>query len=129
MRDGSTAVTSLSVLRQAGIHIAIDDFGSSYPGATTRSDRLFDTVKLDRRLVASSAIDDKQGAVLRAVAAAGRNLGFHMVAKGVEDAGQLEVLRALGCRQAQGRFFGPALTGENAARLARGESPAFAAAS
>lgn len=128
MRDGSTAVTSLSVLRQAGIHIAIDDFGSSYPGATTRSDRLFDTVKLDRRLVASSAIDDKQGAVLRAVAAAGRNLGFHMVAKGVEDAGQLEVLRALGCRQAQGRYFGPAMSGDDAARLARGEPPAYAAA-
>lgn len=120
MRDGGDATASLAVLRQAGIHIAIDDFGSSYPGATTRSDMLFDTVKLDRRLVASSAIDDKQGAVLRAVAAAGRNLGFRMVAKGVDDAGQLEVLRALGCTQAQGRFVGPALDSDAAARAATG---------
>lgn len=128
MRDVDSALGSLTVLRQAGIHIAIDDFGSSYPGATTRSDMLFDTVKLDRRLVASSAIDDKQGAVLRAVAAAGRSLGFRMIAKGVGDAGQLEVLRALGCSQAEGRFFGPPLSSEDATRLAAGEPLARAAA-
>jgi diguanylate cyclase (GGDEF)-like protein len=98
--DIDAAAVTLCELRTHGVRIALDDFGAGY--ASLRHLRAFpvDIVKLDRSFVVSSLENDST--VLSGLIAMAASLGMETVGEGIEEPGQLDMLRSLHCRYAQG---------------------------
>ncbi|MCB0994037.1 MAG: EAL domain-containing protein [Acidimicrobiales bacterium] len=97
--DVDALVTTLSGLRALGTTIAIDDFGTGYSSLQYLHRLPVDIVKVDRTFVGDL---EHRNAVVVAVLQLARALGLRSVAEGVETETQLELLRTLGCDEAQG---------------------------
>jgi diguanylate cyclase (GGDEF)-like protein len=103
------AATNINRLRAHGIRIAIDDFGTGYASLQRLANVPADTVKIDQSFVRSSLHDPRDAAVVDAIVALAKSLGFTVVAEGIETAEQFELMRAKGCDLGQGYYFAPPL--------------------
>jgi diguanylate cyclase (GGDEF)-like protein len=103
INDIESATVTLWELHALGVRIALDDFGSGY--RSLQHLRVFpvDIVKLDRSFIVSSL--ERDSTVLSSLIEMAANLGMETVGEGIEEPGQLEMLRALRCRYAQGFLF------------------------
>ncbi|CAN3130376.1 putative bifunctional diguanylate cyclase/phosphodiesterase [Mycobacterium sp. smrl_JER01] len=106
INDLELAAETLGQLRERGIRVSIDDFGSGYSALSYLRDLLIDEIKLDRRFIASVTCDSRAAAVVRAVIDLTHDLGMTVVAEGVEDAATADWLRDRGCDVGQGYLFG-----------------------
>ena len=122
---GSTLVWMLDALRDHGVEIEMDDFGSGHASITTLLKLRPGRIKIDRQLVA--AMDGPvRGAdtLLKAIGDMARALDIGMTAEGVETQAQADRLRELGCDVLQGFLFAPPLSdGDLRDWLARGAGP------
>jgi diguanylate cyclase (GGDEF)-like protein len=100
----------LERLRQRGIRIAIDDFGSGYSALWYLRELAIDEVKLDRHFIAPIQVDSRAAAVVRGVVDLAHVLGVTTVAEGVENAETAEKLREFGCEVAQGYYYSPPIS-------------------
>ena len=107
----------LNLLRQNGIRVAIDDFGSGYSALSYLRDLAIDEVKLDRDFIAPILVDPRAAAVVRAVVNLAHELGLVTVAEGVENAETAARLREYGCDVGQGYFFSPPLSAQQVVDL------------
>lgn len=107
----------LNMLRQNGIRVAIDDFGSGYSVLSYLRDLTIDEVKLDRDFIAPILVDPRAAAVVRAVVNLAHELGLTTVAEGVENAETAARLREYGCDVGQGYFFSAPLSAEGVVDL------------
>ena len=99
---GSDVVAdTIRALHEAGILIALDDFGTGYASLTHLKQFPIDRIKIDRSFVR----DLRDPAIVAAILSIGAGMGIKVVAEGVEDVHQLELLGAMGCDQAQGYYF------------------------
>ncbi len=105
MDDWATAVEVVRELREIGVGVAVDDFGTGY--SSLRYLRRFDTstVKVDREFVQALPDEARTRALVASVIGMARSLDLLTVAEGIETLDQLQVVRALGCRFAQGYLF------------------------
>ena len=92
-------------LHADGVRIALDDFGTGYASLTHLQKFPVDSIKIDQSFVRSIATDSGSQAITSAVLELGRRLGKDVIAEGVETEEHAEILRAAGCRQAQGFLF------------------------
>jgi diguanylate cyclase (GGDEF)-like protein len=102
--ETSTTLTRLDAIRGLGVRIAIDDFGTGYSSLGYLRRFRVDVLKIAREFV-GPADRSEDWAFAAAIVALGRTLGLTIVAEGIETAGQLERLRALGCELGQGYLF------------------------
>ncbi len=112
LEDSASARRILLSLRESGVSIAIDDFGSGYSALWYLRDLPVDKVKLDRSFVAPIASDPKAAAVTRAVIDLAHVLLLTTVAEGVEDENTAQLLRLYGCDVVQGYLYSPPVTAE-----------------
>ncbi len=112
MRYPQESQRTLSLLKEAGIAIAVDDFGTGYSNMVQLQRFPIDLLKIDRSLVRTCPNDAGDTAVVRIILSMARELRLAVVAEGVEAADQLEFLRRLGCDYYQGYLCAPALTPE-----------------
>ena len=104
MRDFEAAVASIKRLRALGIRIALDDFGSGYSSLSYLHRLPLDKVKVDRSFIAD--MDEASGRnIISAILGLCQTLGLDCIIEGVETEGQLQQLRELGYRMAQGYLF------------------------
>lgn len=96
----------LCKLHQAGVEIAMDDFGTGFASLTDLKKFPLDRLKIDRSFVSEMTFDDNDASIVRAVIQLGHSLGMEVTAEGVEGYAQLAMLKALGCDHAQGFFVG-----------------------
>ncbi|WP_313433849.1 bifunctional diguanylate cyclase/phosphodiesterase [Novosphingobium sp.] len=120
VEDVEAAQATLAALREAGIGVALDDFGAGYASLARICALPLDMIKIDRTLVQS--LDSDAGCKLvKVVADLGRSLGMPVTAEGIETAEQALRLHELGCAFGQGYLFGrPASAADTAVLLARG---------
>lgn len=97
----------LADLKRHGIAVAMDDFGTGYSSLAYLKGLPFNTIKIDRSFIQELPDDLASTAIVEAIVALGRNLGFAVVAEGVEHAAQREFLLAAGCDLAQGYLYSP----------------------
>ena len=96
----------LRELSEAGLRLAIDDFGAGWSSLARLRLLPVDILKIDRSFLREIPEDPEAGAIVDAVIALSDALGMDTVAEGVETRVQALFLAAQGCRLAQGRFFG-----------------------
>ncbi|HEY7798763.1 MAG TPA: GGDEF domain-containing phosphodiesterase, partial [Hyphomonadaceae bacterium] len=109
--DLQAARTILSSLKEQGVKIAIDNFGTGHSSLRQLSELPFDKLKIDRSFIQRMTEDKSSSAMVGAIVAMSRNLGLCVVAEGVQTLDQAKALFALGCEQGQGDFFGKAASG------------------
>ena len=118
IRDLHAAVRRLHALRRLGVRIAIDDFGTGFSSLNSLSRLPVDVVKIDKSFI--DGLGTRYDSVVGAVVDVAGAFDLEVVAEGVERPEQVERLRALGCRVAQGFLLGrPMPAGEVDQLLAR----------
>jgi len=101
-----SALQQIACLRELGIRFAIDDFGTGYSSLNQLRTLPVDTVKVDRCFIKDLERSSGDSTTLiRGIIGMAHNLRLRVVAEGVETAGQLAILRSLGCDLSQGFFL------------------------
>jgi diguanylate cyclase (GGDEF)-like protein/PAS domain S-box-containing protein len=119
--DTAATIAVVRRLKGLGVQIAIDDFGTGWASLSLLSRLPADVIKIDRSFVDGLGTDPSAAAIVAAVVGLARDLELSTVAEGIETAGQAQLLRELGCQQAQGFHFArPAAPDEITALLERG---------
>ena len=107
MADVEASVAALRGLRDAGVRVAVDDFGTGHSSLSYLKRFPISILKIDRSFVRDLPDDADDRAIARAILSLGRSLELEVVAEGVETRAQLELLRGEGCGAAQGYLFSP----------------------
>ncbi|HMO12420.1 MAG TPA: EAL domain-containing protein, partial [Actinotalea sp.] len=106
------AVALLRELRDAGVAVALDDYGAGSSSLLRMLRLPLTMIKIDRELTAAFTCDSRVGTALASTIALAHDLGLTVVAEGVETALQEDAVRAMGCELAQGWHWGRARSGE-----------------
>ena len=106
LKDTVATLATLTRLRRLGIAIALDDFGTGFSSLNYLRRFPFDKIKVDRSFVANASGDEATSAIVQAIVTMGRSLKMRVVAEGIESQNQLELMRSLGCDEAQGFLIG-----------------------
>jgi diguanylate cyclase (GGDEF)-like protein/PAS domain S-box-containing protein len=106
--ESDRATEAIETLHRMGVTFAVDDFGTGYSSLLYLRRFPIKVVKLDRSFVAGLGHTDSDRAIVRATIELAHSLGMRACAEGVEEAGQLEELCALGCDLAQGHLWSEA---------------------
>ena len=106
MVDPERAVEVLELLSAAGFGLSIDDFGTGYSSLSYLKRFAADHIKIDISFVRNMLTDSDDHTIVTTIIAMARSLGLKTTAEGVEEAGQADALRSLGCDSAQGYHFG-----------------------
>lgn len=133
LADLPGVIESLAELRQMGVRISLDDFGTGFSTLSWLQALPVDQIKIDRSFIMGLPAEGTPVALVRGVLALARELGIEVIAEGVEEPEQLALLRDLGCEMVQGYLLGrpgPVLDTEGSRTRARellrdgGEQPA-----
>ena len=104
-----STLEKLRRLKQRGVMLAIDDFGSGYSSLSYLTRVSFDTLKIDRQFVSGPGGVTNNLSIVRAVTSLAHALGMNVTAEGVESPEHLTRVRAAGCDHGQGYLFSDAL--------------------
>lgn len=104
---GETLWKTIDLFTGAGIGLCLDDFGSGYANLNSVLKLPFSVIKMDRSLLSDICTDEKAAALYRNTVSVLRNMGFAVVAEGVENPAELELLSGWGVDMIQGFYFSP----------------------
>jgi predicted signal transduction protein with EAL and GGDEF domain/DNA-binding NarL/FixJ family response regulator len=105
MKDLHNVIPTLHRLNEIGVQISIDDFGTGYSSLAYLTTLPISELKIDRSFVRDLGSTPQSTAVVTAIIALARSLDLRVVAEGVENLRQMEVLHRLGCGIMQGYLF------------------------
>ena len=108
MTDVENNIKTLNKLKSMGIYISIDDFGTAYSSLNYLKRLPVSSLKIDRSFVKDislGTLDSPDAAIIKAIVALAKSMGFCVIAEGVETQDQVIFLQFLGCDEAQGYFF------------------------
>jgi EAL domain-containing protein (putative c-di-GMP-specific phosphodiesterase class I) len=112
LADPPRAKAILQRLRDAGVKLAVDDFGTGYASLAYLSELPVDEIKIDRSFVMAMDREEQYARIVRSTIDLGRNLRLSVVAEGVETSEVWSQLAELGCHSAQGYFLARPLPAE-----------------
>jgi diguanylate cyclase (GGDEF)-like protein len=104
----------VKTVQDAGVRLAMDDFGTGYSSLAYIQRYDFSKIKIDRAFVSGSEANEKASAIIRAVAQLAADLHMDVVAEGIEDADQAQMLRNFGCSHGQGFLYSRAVPAKQA---------------
>lgn len=102
MQNIPAAISTLQELKDMGIYISMDDFGTGHSSLAALKQFPIHSLKIAREFIQDLSLEAREIAVVKAVIALGHGLNLETVAEGVEKVEQLEILRTLGCSSVQG---------------------------
>ncbi len=111
------SIKTLEALREMGISIYIDDFGSGFSSLSHLRHLPIDVLKIDRQFIDEIPENPDDVAIATAIIAMAKSLNLHIVAEGVENQQQLAFLRDQGCQSVQGYLFAKPMSAERIASL------------
>ena len=107
----------LTQLKSTGVHIAVDSFTSGFSTLEYLKQLPLDTLKIDRSLVHQLTDNSQDLAVIAALIELGEGFDLRIVAEGVENQEQVDLLKQLNCKQMQGFWFGRPMAADEASKL------------
>jgi diguanylate cyclase (GGDEF)-like protein len=105
LRNDASTIAVLHRMRDTGVRVALDDFGTAFASLSYLRSFPFDTIKIDRSFVRELPQRSDCAAIIEAVTSLARNLHIRSVVEGVETAEQLTIVSDSGCDEVQGFFF------------------------
>ncbi len=117
MVDNASTTSLLEVLKEQGVILKVDDFGTGPSSLSYLRDCPVDVLKIDQSFVADIEPAPDSAPLVRAVIAMGKSLGCRIVAEGVETIQQFARLREENCDEGQGYHFSPPVNAEAFGRL------------
>jgi diguanylate cyclase (GGDEF)-like protein len=123
IENTDAVLEQLAQLKQIGVSITLDDFGTGNSSLKYLWKFPFDRVKIDRSFVEEMESDPKAAAIVNTIVALGTTLHLTITAEGVETLAQAQLLSDSGCDQAQGFLLGRPLSAISADALIRAGQP------
>lgn len=120
LQEGEAMIGPLRQLRDLGVGIAFDDYGTGFASLSLLKRFPLTRLKIDRSFVRNLCSDQEDEAVVRAIVYLAESFGLEVTAEGVEREDQRQRLRELGCECAQGYLFGRPMTGPRMMELVNG---------
>ncbi len=117
VRNVAATANTLRDLNGMGVKIAIDDFGIGYSSLSYLRHFPINKLKIDKTFVDSITTDPSNEAISRAIITLAHSLRITVVAEGVETAEQMEMLRVMGCDEAQGYLVSRPVSADDLTRL------------
>ncbi len=117
MQKYDNAFETVNQLRNLGVKISIDDFGTGYSNLSYLHQMPVNFLKIDRSFINGMEENNENYEIVRTILALANNLGFDVIAEGIETENQAETLKLLNCEYGQGYFFSKPVTAENAENL------------
>jgi diguanylate cyclase (GGDEF) domain len=115
--SGRSSEMVINEVRSLGVRISIDDFGVGYSSLGYLKQLRVDHLKIDRSFIRDLVSDSNDHAIVAAIFAMAKHLRIGIIVEGIEGWPQLEMLRALGCRFAQGFLLAKPTAAENCAQF------------
>ncbi|HLW16391.1 MAG TPA: bifunctional diguanylate cyclase/phosphodiesterase [Actinomycetota bacterium] len=120
MEESEDSIDRLGALKDLGVRLAIDDFGTGYSSLSYLRRFPIDILKVDRSFVEGVAEGPENSAIVKAIVTLARTLHLQVIAEGVEELGQHEALRQMGCPLGQGFLYAPAVSSHTAGNILTG---------
>ncbi len=105
MSNANHALEVMSELRECGVRIAMDDFGTGHSSLGQINQLPIDVLKLDRSLIIDVEHNEKSRKLLKNLLSLAHDLGLETIAEGVETQAQADLCRQFGCDLIQGYFY------------------------
>ncbi len=118
-RDPGSHSAIAERLGRLGVRVAVDDFGAGYSSLSVLQRAYAHTLKLDGRFVRDIGDAPSKSVMIAAIISMALGLDLMTVAEGVETLEQVQILRGLGCRLAQGYFFSPPVAADRVPAIVR----------
>jgi diguanylate cyclase (GGDEF)-like protein/PAS domain S-box-containing protein len=112
MQDIDYAIRVLSLLRARGYGLSLDDFGTGFSSLSHMRKLPVDTIKIDQSFIYNLVPDRQQRVIVAGIIELTGNLGMRVLAEGVENMAQLQMLDSLGCDEVQGFLIGRPMDAE-----------------
>ncbi|RUO78238.1 EAL domain-containing protein [Pseudidiomarina taiwanensis] len=112
MENPERAIQIMSELHQTGIHLALDDFGTGYSSLAYLKRFPIQTLKIDKAFIDDIHSAERDRNMVASIVGMAHNLGLSVVAEGVVDYQQAQILAGLNCEYAQGYLYAQPLSGE-----------------
>ena len=110
MESPEKSIGIMKTLKAMGVRLSIDDFGTGYSNLNYLKRFPVDQLKIDRSFVCDVATNADDFAIAKAIIALARSLHLEVLAEGVEDEEQFEIMKSQGCDKVQGYFFSKPLS-------------------
>jgi EAL domain-containing protein (putative c-di-GMP-specific phosphodiesterase class I) len=117
LHDDDRSVEVMTAMRDIGVGIAFDDFGTGFASLSSLQRYPLTTLKIDRGFIANIIDRPGDAAITRALVMLSKELGLDLIAEGVETEEQEQALMALGCPSAQGYRYGRPMPAADLERL------------
>ncbi|MGR9047334.1 putative bifunctional diguanylate cyclase/phosphodiesterase [Halobacillus faecis] len=115
-------IKKIKILRDIGVQITMDDFGTGYTSLSYLSMFALDRIKIDRSFISSLSSNRNHAVIVQSIIFVAKNLGITVIAEGVEDEDQVRILRDWNCEEAQGFYYSKPLPAEVLAGVLQKES-------
>jgi len=112
MRDENAAARRMRAIKDLGVSVAVDDFGTGYASLAYLQQFPIDCIKIDKSFTSAIAASPESLTLIRTLVQLGKDLGLKTLAEGVETLGEMDVLRADRVNEAQGYLFAQPLDPE-----------------
>lgn len=110
MDNDSQTIRALEEIKEAGVYLSVDNFGTGYAPLGALSRYPLDELKIDRSFVFDCDKRQESARLVTAISAMAKSLQLHTVAEGVETAGEYQYLNSIGVRVMQGYLFSKPVT-------------------
>ena len=104
-RGSDYVIRALKLLKKAGIHISLDDFGTGHSSLTRLRNYPVDCLKIDRNFIENMHDDPSAMAIVKAISQIGASISLNILVEGIEHLEQLDALKACDCHIGQGFYF------------------------
>ncbi|MCR5655768.1 MAG: bifunctional diguanylate cyclase/phosphodiesterase [Lachnospiraceae bacterium] len=110
--DFEGVIKKLQTLKEYGIKISLDDFGTGFSSLSYLKELPIDTLKIDKSFVDTVIQDQSAQVIMESIISMGKRLGYETVAEGVETSEQFEYLKNIDCDNIQGYLLGKPMPGD-----------------
>ena len=115
--QGILLTEKMQLLKEYGIRISLDDFGTGFSSLSYLKKLPINTLKIDKSFTDTLLTDSATRIITESIVSMVKSLGFESIAEGVEEEQQYKYLRAIGCDIIQGYLFGKPLSQEEIEQL------------
>jgi EAL domain-containing protein (putative c-di-GMP-specific phosphodiesterase class I) len=121
MNNKESSIKIANAIRNLGVRVAIDDFGSGYSSLNYLTHLPMDFIKLDKIFIDEICTEPKIVSVVRLAIELGKTLDYKAIAEGVETKEQLDILKKLGCHYIQGYYFSKPMSSNDTTKFLKYE--------